>query len=69
MKKATKCIKCKEACIDLGVGFASTPVIFCTLSNLVVSKDDGCTLGSKGEPKYWADPNRQVVDISGHEAV
>lgn len=68
MKKVVRCLKCEKACVDLGVGFCSTPCLWCTYFNFEVSKDDGCTFGVKGEPKYKL--VRDIpVDIESHAIV
>ena len=67
-KKVVRCVKCEKACVDLGVGFLSTPRLWCAYFDFKVAKDDGCTFGTEGEPKYKV-VRPVTVDIEKHAIV
>ena len=67
LKNVTRCKDCNNRVLDIGVGFASSPKLLCSMNGMEVDEYDGCTFGYKGEGGYARREND--VAISGHEAV
>ena len=67
MKETVKCPDCSLCAVGYGVGFAGSVIRYCTKAQENVTDEDGCTLGSEGEPMSLC---QQVgATVEGHEAV
>lgn len=67
MKRVTRCAKCANAAIKLGVGFTNPSELICVDRSGTVDPDDGCTFGVPGEPGNAVDS--YDVDLAGDAAV
>lgn len=53
-KKIMRCKDCGLRAIYFEAGFISETSYICVISNRLVDRDDGCTFGEPGEPRYFA---------------
>lgn len=63
MNPITECNRCSDCAIRLGFGFTQPDVLICTVRGDEVGPDDGCTMGTPGEPVQAVEACE--VDVSG----
>lgn len=68
MKRVIRCTDCELCAENWGVGFRIEPSSYiCTISNMEVDMDDGCTKGRRGPHGIIA--HSYDIDISDRAAV
>ena len=68
MAKTIRYGKCSRAYWKTEIGFSGRTYLGCSRDDVEVDKNDGCTLGTPGEPMIFVD-NYTKVYLNDHEVV